>query len=55
MNPKNDWKPNGIDPEVIRDAINKLSQSMHMPDPLPYAERVAKGLEAKKNEKKSKQ
>lgn len=55
MNQKKDWKPNGIGPEVMRAAINKLSQSMHMPDPIPYAERVAKGLDAKiKREQKSK-
>lgn len=47
MNKKNEWNPNGKDSEVMRAAINKLSQSMHVPDPIPYAERVAKGLENK--------
>lgn len=36
---KNEWKSNGKDPEVMRQAMNKLSQAMYRPDPAPRMER----------------
>lgn len=37
---KENWEQNGADRETMRIALNKLSQSMQAPDPVPYKERL---------------
>jgi hypothetical protein len=50
----NDWKSNGKDPESMRKAMNKLSQSMYRPDPIPCNERNEKHEIKQKHKKMGK-
>jgi hypothetical protein len=50
----NEWKSNGKDPDVMRVAMNKLSQAMYRPDPAPRMERIENREIKPKHKKRSK-
>ena len=51
MSKKAEWKSNGTDVEKLRLCLNKQAEAWHKPDPVPYAERVAKHLKKSKQAK----